>query len=96
MPISGLIITLEEDPLRRDAALTWLRRRPELELGVMQGRRLAAVSDTANGDEDKQLWESLRNQDGVQHVDVVFIHFDDDGTPVEPAAPLGCGEGRPS
>jgi nitrate reductase NapAB chaperone NapD len=81
MPISGLIVTLEQDPARRLDGLQRLRSNPALELGVQEGRRLAVVSETASRAEDLRLWESLQDCTGVEHVDVVYVHFQEEGRP---------------
>jgi hypothetical protein len=83
MAISGLVITLCDDAERAEAAVCRLASEPRLELGPQTGRRLAVVADTRSPRADRELWEALHRTDGVTHVDVVYVRFEDD----RPCAP---------
>ncbi len=78
MPISGLLITLDRDPGRRDAARTALEQHPAIEIGEGKDHRLPIVVDTPTSEEDRAVWEWLHQFPGATFVDVVYIHFDED------------------
>jgi hypothetical protein len=77
MSVSGLAITLSEQTKVADAAITALHRHHAVELGPRVGRRLAATTDTASTSSDEELWHWMRALPGVDHIDVVFVHFDE-------------------
>jgi len=78
MPISGLILSLEA-AVEVDDLVAELSQDPHLDVGVPQGRRLPVVLDTTDAQEDRQLWDWIRERSGVFHIDVSFIHFDEPG-----------------
>ena len=88
MPVSGLVITLSEDEDRAAEAVARLREDPRLTVGVRNGRKLAATSETASPSEDPELLRTLESDPGIVAANVVFIGFDEEGegTPV-PAPP---------
>lgn len=75
MSISGLVITLSEDPAEARAATEALSADPRLQLGDVFGRRLALVAETEDAVGDRELWDDLRATPGVVHVDVAFVHL---------------------
>ena len=77
MPISGLAITLSVDEARALSAQQAMADEQRVEIGPRNGRRLAATIETASQDEDRRLREWMTALDGVEHIDIVFIHFDD-------------------
>jgi hypothetical protein len=77
MPISALVITLGQTSSDREAALEALAREPELELGEPTGLRIPAVSETATLEAGRLLVERLLGTEGVLHVDVLSINFED-------------------
>lgn len=92
MSISGLVITLAEEPQQRDATLRALATHAGIELGATIENRVAAVAETNDRNEDAALWDWLHALPGVQFVDVAYVHFDED----EPRAAVenrGQGEG---
>jgi len=87
MPISSLAITLSRDSALAEAARRALDTEACIEIGDRVGHRLPVVVDTVDRNEDRRVWEWLNGLDGVEFVDVVFIHFDDD----EPTTAAGSG-----
>ncbi len=79
MPISGLVVTLKPDTARR--AVEQIRHRPEIQLGERQGQRLPVVVDTPDPEADKACWRWLNALEGVHHVDVAFVHFEEADAP---------------
>jgi hypothetical protein len=76
MPVSGLVVTLPEDPLSRGEALSRISGDQRLTMGVCEGNRLALVMDTHSSEEDRQLWDWLGSLPGVSNVEVAFIAFE--------------------
>jgi hypothetical protein len=79
MPISGLVITLHEDPDARAAAMARLAEDPRLTLGRPVAERLPVVAESRSAGEGAALVEELGQHAGVVRVDVVSIDFEDDG-----------------
>jgi nitrate reductase NapAB chaperone NapD len=77
MPVSGLSIHLHPDEAVSARAESALRAERCLELGTRAAGRVAAVLDTPDAESDRAAWERIRDIPGVEHVDVVFIHFDE-------------------
>ncbi len=92
MPVSGLVVTLDPPPpntpdspdtsekLRHHHAhvIAQINQHPNLQAGPQQGQRLPVVVDTPDRGADKQCWQWLNDLQGVHHVDVAFIHFEDE------------------
>jgi hypothetical protein len=78
MSISGLVVTLADEDVTAESAVTTLRADARLTLGERFGRRLAIVADTSSVHDDRVLWDELREMPGVVHVDVTFVHLDAD------------------
>lgn len=78
MPISGLVVTLADDPSAREVCLAALRDHPALETGALAGGRIPVVVDSSDEDEDRLIWEWLHLLPGVLLVVVAYISFDDD------------------
>jgi hypothetical protein len=77
MPISGLVLTLVEEPHARQGALEILRRHPAIEVGEPADVRVPIVVETTDAEEDRLVWEWLHAIPGVSFVVVAFIHFDE-------------------
>jgi hypothetical protein len=73
MPISGLVVTLSEDPAERANAIAVLSRDARLELGEPTGARLPVVAETASAQAAEDLFRSLFDVSGVAFVDVVSV-----------------------
>ncbi len=85
MAISALVITLDDDPQRRRAALEALRGDERLTLGEPAGNRLPLVAETRRAREGVELIEGLFTQPGIRFVDVVSVDLSDeigDGVPL--------------
>ncbi len=78
MPVSGLVVSLSDEPRRRAEALGAIDREARIAVGVCEANRLAIVLDTASSEEDKQLWEWLGSLPGVSFVEVAFVGFEQD------------------
>lgn len=87
MAISGLVVTLSEDPAGA-AALTVLNSEPRLTLGERFGRRVAVVAETPSARDDRELFDELRAMPGITQVDVTYVHLDP-----EPAVSGVCRQG---
>jgi hypothetical protein len=84
MPISGLVLTLDEDADHRARAHAALQQMPNVQLGVASGRKLPAVTDTPDAEEAEALFERLRTTAGVCFVDVLSVDFTEDQEGYEP------------
>jgi hypothetical protein len=79
MMISGLVVTLAEDPRQRADALAALGGDDRLTLGNETGRKLPVVAETGTAQESEELVESLLRTAGVDFVDVVYVDFSEAG-----------------
>lgn len=76
MPISSLVLTLEDAAERRALALTELARDARITVGTaLEERWLPVVTETESLSEGEALAESLRELPGVTFVDVVMVDF---------------------
>lgn len=79
MPISGLVLSLSADTHIQEL-VTELSTDPRLRVGDPVGHRLPLVSETADAEADRLLWDTLSARPEVLHIDVAFIHFDEVGS----------------
>lgn len=77
MPVSGLVVTLAEEPRLRGAAETSLRSRAFVTFGEPFGRRLPIVIDTGSAEAHAEAIDEVQALDGVLFVEVVFTDFSD-------------------
>lgn len=89
MPISGLVLTLSDEPSLQQAALSQLALDSRLSLGELQVNRLPVVAETDTIRQSTRLVrEELLTIPGVIFVDVVMVDFSDtpatDESVVEP------------
>ncbi|MHC4303426.1 MAG: chaperone NapD [Planctomycetota bacterium] len=77
MPISGLLITLDDDPNASETAISTLKADPRIDVGEQRGPYLPVVADTAGKQENQRLWDELHELPGVMNVNLVFAHVDD-------------------
>jgi nitrate reductase NapAB chaperone NapD len=77
MTISGLLITLAEDPQASDAAISALEADPRIDVGERNGSYLPLVTDTPGEQESRRLWDKLNELAGVINVNLVFTDLDD-------------------
>lgn len=61
-----------------ESVIEQIRNHPHLQPGPRQDLRLPVVVDTPDRETDKACWRWLNDLPGVHHVDVAFIHFEDD------------------
>jgi hypothetical protein len=80
MPVSGLVVSLSDEPQPRSEALAVIGREARITMGVLEANRLAIVLDTASSEEDRQLWDWLGSLSGVSFVEVAFVGFEQRGT----------------
>ena len=78
MPVSGLILSLNDDRRLRDGALEAIKHHNAVSLGEMQGQRLPIVVDTPDSDADREVWRWLHELPGVLFVDLVCTDASDD------------------
>ena len=55
-----------------------IQQHPNFQTGERQDQRLPVVLDTPDKETDKRCWGWLNELPGVHHVDVAFIHFEDE------------------
>ena len=77
MPVSGLILTLADDPVRADAVIADLFGDERFELGERLGLRQPVTLTTDDRDEDKACWDWLQSHPAIAFVDVACVFFDD-------------------
>lgn len=77
MPVSGLVVTLAEDPKRRDTALARLAAEVRVTRGEAVGARLPVVVDVFSVDEHDATIERIEDVEGVLFVELVFTDFSD-------------------
>ena len=92
MAISGLVITLDDDPERRRAALAALRADERLTLGEPTGNHLPLIAETRRAREGVELIEDLFTQPGVRFVDVVSVDMSDELEDGDPASADSVGD----
>jgi len=75
MPVSGIALTLHEDPTLARQALTDLRSDTRVALGDGHGRWLPVVVETpdARAARDAHAW--IESLPGVVYADVVYVGF---------------------
>lgn len=79
MPISSLVLTLDESPAQRALALAAVTRDSRITVGTpLEERWLPLVTETASLSEGEQLAESLKELPGVSFVDVVMVDFSEE------------------
>ncbi len=77
MSISGLLITLADDPNASETAISTLKADPRIDVGERRGPYLPVVADTTGKHENQHLWDELRELPGVINVNLVFADLDD-------------------
>ncbi len=77
MSISGLLITLANDPNASTTVISILKADPRIDVGERRGPYLPVVADTTGKRENQRLWDELRELAGVINVNLVFADLDD-------------------
>ena len=80
MPVSGLVVSLTDQPALRQQAIDAMGQEPRIEVGMIKQQRMSVVMDTSSSDEDKELWTWLTGLPGVVFVDVVMVGFENEAT----------------
>ncbi|MBI2393592.1 MAG: hypothetical protein HYV09_28700 [Deltaproteobacteria bacterium] len=93
MIVSGLVLTLQNDPRSRAHALETLSRDLRIIFGEAHGLRLPVVLETASLLEGEAACEALRNLEGIAFVDVVSIDFSSSQTDPGIVDPNRCVSG---
>jgi hypothetical protein len=70
--------TRVDQPASPAYVIEQITKHPHLQVGPRQGHRLPVVVDTPDKEADKHCWLWLNELQGVHHVDVAFIHFEDE------------------
>ena len=91
MPVSGLVVSLSDEPQKRADALAVIGREQRITVGVLEAQRLAIVLDTASSEEDKQLWDWLGSLPGVSFLEVAFVGFEQREEPLPASRPAATG-----
>ncbi len=86
MAISGLVLTLSADAAA-DVALSTLAADPRFTLGDRIGRRIPVVAETRGPHADHDLWDELGSTPGITHVDVTFVHLDNEPAAADDSGP---------
>lgn len=94
MPVSGLVVSLSDEPQTRADALAVIGQEARIAMGVLEVNRLAIVLDTASTEEDCRLWDWLNSLAGVSFVDVVFVGIEQRGAPAAQAHQLPTATDR--
>jgi hypothetical protein len=94
MPISGLLITLADDPRASEAAVRLLESDPRVEVGERRGPYLPVVAETDAPADDERFWRKLNEHTGILKVDLAFAQVDGDPPPARPR-PRSPGVGGP-
>ena len=76
MPVSGLVVTLRDEPQSRSETLAAISQQAQITMGGVEQNRLAIVVDTASTREDKRLWDWLGSLSGVSQLEVAFVGFE--------------------
>lgn len=80
MSVSGLVITLSEEPSARDRALESLEAYPGIERGQLSDRWLPVVVERPDDESGEAVFREISLLPGVEYVDVVFVHFENADT----------------
>lgn len=78
MPISGLILTLNDDAELAAQAVASLGTRPEFLPGERNARWLPVAMEARDDAASRDLHDWLNALPGVDFVDVVYVNFDAD------------------
>jgi hypothetical protein len=78
--ISGLVAYLGADEKLAQAAILVMEQQPAIELGQREDRRQPLVLETETATNSQSLTEWMKDLPGIEHVDVAFVHLDEDPT----------------
>lgn len=83
MPISGLLLTLNDNPTAKSETLLALQSHPGIETGQCVERWLPISVEAENDEESRQLHDWISALPAVEFVDVVSVHFDEENVATE-------------
>lgn len=75
MTISGLVVTLSDEPDARSEALSHIARDCRLTTGELVRNRLPLVAETDDEREGEALVDALLDVPGIRFVDLISVHF---------------------
>ena len=78
MNVSGLVITLNADPLACARLLCRLGRDARVEVGEVQGPRLPLTLEADELQAERTFWHALHDDPAVADVHVVYHYFGGD------------------
>jgi nitrate reductase NapAB chaperone NapD len=78
MRISGAVIILSASPESARAAIGHLRAHPAIEVGARTGGRVPVVLEAGGRGDFDALWRWVRDLEGVEAADLVYVHFDEE------------------
>ena len=88
MPISGLLLTLDDSPAMRARAVAALAERPDVLVGTASDRWLPVAIEAEDDSTSRATHDWLAALPGVAFVDVVHVSFETDAPTPEVAAQL--------
>ena len=77
MPTSGLVLTLSADPVLAGQAVAGVGARPEFTAEAPRDRWLPVAMEALDDAHSRELHDWLQALPGVEFVDVVYVHFED-------------------
>ena len=77
MPVNGLLLTLSPDERLAERVCEQITARPEAVLGERQGIYQPLAVDTPDVRSAHEFHEWLESLDGVGHVDVIYVGFEE-------------------
>ena len=89
MPVSGLVVTLAPPGPEAERAAAWLQGDARFAVGQPEPAspgRLPVTLDTADRDEDKDIWEQMQDHPGIAFVDVACVFFEEDAPGSDPGS----------
>ena len=76
MPVKGVLVTLGDDPVRTEAAISQLEARPDIELGERREKWLPLVIEAPTEAASREVFRWIESVEGVYFVDTVFSSVD--------------------
>ena len=77
MPVNGLLLTLTTDARVAERAREEIAARPGVEMGAAQGIYQPLAVETADVRAAHEFHEWLESLEGVGHVDVIYVGFEE-------------------
>ena len=77
MPVNGLLLTLSSDPVLAEEARRHIATRSEAELAPCQDRWQPLAVETTDVKAAHDFHEWLESLAGVEHVDVIYVGFEE-------------------